>query len=542
VSDISLPHTKWQRLTTRRYDFNFPAQPLLSDLVDLYFKHENIYIPLLHRPTFEKQLADGLSMRDDSFAATVLLVCALASRWSEDPNIAKDGWACGRKWFEQATSMDDRLFGQANLYDLQYYSLAVLYLIGSSSAPQLCWRFVVVGLRLAQDIGVHRRQALIEPPSVERELFKRAFWVLVYLDHLVSSWMGRTSIVEYDELDIDQLLEVDDEFWDHPTHPFRQPANRPSYVTYFNNVLRLTHILTLGLRYLYPLNKVRVLFPIDDTWKESLVAELDSALNQWLNGLPEHLRWDPTKKEPVFFDQSVAIYTAYYQLQILIHRPLVPILRKSAPTKYLSLAICTNAARSCANIVDIQRQRNGTLPAFVNVPGVFASAIVMLLNIWSSKRKGLIPHSGSSREMVYVQKCMQVVKLCETRDVLAELASVGGLTRADLKDPTLHSPNVSPSNDIPLEEEIQQISHPSVNIPKLDTPISPSSFKTSPSYTEGYIDPAQASCELECMMDLLDSNVWANAPGGLEMDAWGIYLDDFYGMTQGDVERIDSNI
>jgi hypothetical protein len=44
---------------------------------------------------------------------------------------------------------------------------------------------------------------------------------------------------------------------------------------------------------------------------------------------------------------------------------------------------------------------------------VFTSAIVLLLNVWSGKRTGLVP--DPSREMVNVHKCMEVVRLCEDR-------------------------------------------------------------------------------------------------------------------------------
>ena len=48
---------------------------------------------------------------------------------------------------------------------------------------------VGVGLRLAQDVGAHRRQLHHGPPTIEDELWKRAFWYVsllqrVYTFHL----------------------------------------------------------------------------------------------------------------------------------------------------------------------------------------------------------------------------------------------------------------------------------------------------------------------------------------------------------------------
>ncbi|KAJ6587582.1 fungal-specific transcription factor domain-containing protein [Mycena vulgaris] len=436
----------WEITAPRTHAYSFPPADLAAHLIGLYFEHVNVYLPLLHRPTFERGVAEGLHHRDDGFAAILLLVCAVASRWSDDPRVVAPGGtegvgvpkpvggrlACGWGWFDQVPLVGNHLFGQAKLYDLQYYCLAVQFLDGSS-APQACWTLVGVGLRLAQDVGAHRRNSRVEKPSVERELWKRAFWVLVYMDRSISSAMGRTCAIHHDDFDLDPPIECDDEYWEHPTHPFQQPPGVPSRVAFFTALLRLNHILAFSLKILYSLTKMRVVFAIDDSWEEHVVAELDSALNRWRDEVPEHLRWDPAREDPVFFDQSVALYCGYSHLQILIHRPFIPMMRKSAPTALPSLAICTSAARTCANMVDVQRRRKGKVPVIINASAVFTSGIVLLLNVWSGKRTGLVP--DPSREIANVHKCMEVVRLCEDRwqsagllwDILYELASVGQL-------------------------------------------------------------------------------------------------------------------
>jgi hypothetical protein len=97
------------------------------------------------------------------------------------------------------------------------------------------------------------------------------------------------------------------------------------------------------------------------------------------------VRWDAARADLVFFDQSVALHCVYCQLQILIHRPFIPMVRKSPPTVIVfscckcvdtnhdfsqalpSLAICTSAARTCANMVDVQRRRKGKVPVVINL-------------------------------------------------------------------------------------------------------------------------------------------------------------------------------
>ncbi|KAJ7657154.1 fungal-specific transcription factor domain-containing protein [Mycena polygramma] len=567
--------------------YRLPSEARMTELIEQYFTHQNIYLPLLHRPTFERNIADGLHLRNDGFAVTVLLVCAIGSRWDTDPGVADH--ARGWEWFDQVGQVKSQLYMQASLYDIQYYSLAVQFLDGSS-APQACWNLVGIGLRAAQDIGCHRRTAQVEVPSVERELYKRAFWVLVYQDRVISSNMGRTCAVQYEDFDVDLPIECDDEYWEHPTHPFQQPAGLPSRVTFFNTLTRLHHILAFSLKILYGLSKVHLLFMQEDGWEDKAVAELDSALNNWHDQIPDHLRWDAARADPVFFDQSVSLYCAYHHLQVLIHRPFIPMIRKSAPTALPSLAICTSAARAVANMVDIQRRREGSAPFVVNLGTVFTSGLILLLNVWSGKRTGLL--SDTRREMVNVHKCMEVISFCESRwqtagtlwDILAELASVGQLPLPDVPlkgvgaedndtiSPTEDAPSIQASrgsrqafnrtiDNLQLRALCEPTPQPSSFVGALgdDTgslgpmPLEPSAFAPTAApepwlasedpYAQ--IDPAQASRELGDMMDFIDNDtiaMWSNAPMGLEVDDWGNYFSTFSELTRGQPGLTDMGI
>ncbi|KAJ6587705.1 fungal-specific transcription factor domain-containing protein [Mycena sp. CBHHK59/15] len=422
----------WEKVAPHTHTYTFPPADLLPALVAAYFTHVNVYLPLLHRPTFEVALARQQHLREDDFAATLLLVCAIGSRWADGAaqGDSEARLACGWEWYDQVPQGQSHLFGQASLYHLQYYSLSVVFLEGSCT-PSAHWTLIGMGLRVAQDVGAHRRKQYVEKPSVEAELWKRAFWVLVYLDRAASSSMGRPCAIQYDDFDIDPPIECDDEYWEDPICPFEQPPGVPSKVTFFNYLLKLSHITAFSLRILYSLNKTKVQFGIDDTWEMQFVAELDSALNSWHDELPEHLQWDPARADPVFFDQSVALHCGYYHLQILNHRRFIPMVREAAPTALPSLAICTSAARACTGMVDVQRRRKGNVPVSFNLPAVFTSAIVLLLNVWSGKRTGLIP--DPSREIANVHKCMEVVRVCEERCVAIGGSSLGHPSRAGVR-------------------------------------------------------------------------------------------------------------
>jgi hypothetical protein len=101
----------------------------MVELVDLYFSHTNLLLPLLHRPTFDKGIKEGYHRQNSGFGATVLLVCATGSRYSTDPRVflpdANSEHSAGWKWFDQVQIVPKSRLAPPNLYDLQKYCVSV---------------------------------------------------------------------------------------------------------------------------------------------------------------------------------------------------------------------------------------------------------------------------------------------------------------------------------------------------------------------------------------------------------------------------------
>ena len=90
-------------------------------------------MPLLHRPTFEKSVGEGLHFKDSMFGATLLLVCAHGSRYSEDPRVLAEGSdsprSAGWKWFEQVNVFRRTLYQRTTLYELQMHAVKFFFVI-----------------------------------------------------------------------------------------------------------------------------------------------------------------------------------------------------------------------------------------------------------------------------------------------------------------------------------------------------------------------------------------------------------------------------
>ncbi|KAL1717424.1 fungal-specific transcription factor domain-containing protein [Schizophyllum commune] len=412
--------------------FQFPEDDLMNHLVDLYFKYINPFLPLLHRHTFEGLIRQGEHFKDREFGGVLLLVCANASRYSDDPRVLLPGansqHSAGWKYYQQVTVVRSNLLKKPTLYELQMYALSVCYGQGSSR-PQGCWTEVGFGLRMAMDVGAHRRRT--GKPTPQYELWKRAFWVLHVLDTSLSSFFGHPCTLHTDEFDLDTLVECDDEYWDtgDPETNMQQPKGKPSYVAFFNCYARLMEIYSYAMRMLYYTRKPSMYN--NKATPTQVILKLDSACNAWLDSIPTHLRWDPNRQDQLFFDQSACLYSVFYHLQIFIHKPFITSLQDPASMTFPSLAICTSAARSCARIIETQSRRS-PVPMTLVQSAIFISGLTLLLNIWITKQSGL---TINPKDMQDVWKCMQTLSAAEGRwhiagklwDILRELASAGDL-------------------------------------------------------------------------------------------------------------------
>ncbi|PBK67159.1 hypothetical protein ARMSODRAFT_938302 [Armillaria solidipes] len=400
----------------------FPDPDLMLTLVTLYFTHYNSYLPLLHRPTFEKAMADGEHWTDHLYAGTLLLVCALGARHSNDPRIFSTqpgGSEAGWKYFEQLTSFQTALQDRTSttLYELQIHCLSVLYLQAVGLWETVATQ-IGLALRMAQQIGAHVHKN--RPPNAHDEAWKRAFWVLIFLDVSHACHYGRPVALRYEDFDIGFPLECDDIYWNHPdpARRFRQPADRPSALSFFVCLLKLVNTIAYVKRSIYHTRNPMILMGGQRRPPETeIVSSLDAFLNQWLQSVPEHLRWNPNNQDGLFFNQSAFLHITYHYTRILVHRPYLP-----APQ---SIATCRDAALATLDIVEAQRRR-GYIQSMHLVSCVNSTTLTMLLILWNGAEDPF-----KTREIQRVAICMDMLKGVENRlpmagafwDVIAELVS-----------------------------------------------------------------------------------------------------------------------
>lgn len=279
----------------------------MFELVEQYFLHLNCNLPLLHRPTFEAGIRAGLHLRDEGFGATVLLVCAIGARFSQNPAVFHPGarnwhWA-GWQWFEPVRERRKLVpLTSARLYDLQVAAVRAL-------CSRLCPRLFIVS---AARRGVYRRVGgpacdvrhrgprpaacarsrrspsdnisrdthggeraqetcllvcLASPNDDVTELNMpylgawslwieacALFWADLALFRTKSGYMryiiARNAYCMPSSYDVDYPIECDDEYWENedPSLAFKQPPGKASTAQFFTCILRLGRLHAYALR------------------------------------------------------------------------------------------------------------------------------------------------------------------------------------------------------------------------------------------------------------------------------------------------------
>ncbi|KAJ7840058.1 fungal-specific transcription factor domain-containing protein [Mycena olivaceomarginata] len=354
----------WQdHPTTPSHTLSFPADHLTVSLISLYFSNVNSFIPVLHRGLFEDMFSQQLHKNDLGFGTILLLVCALGSLYLTDTTVSNLdrsnlAWAC----YNQVELCGQALSRPPTLWDIQAYGLAVQFL-HSTSDLRLAWVVAGFGLRLAQDIGFHRHK-FSDPISIDEELEKRAFWTLLYLDTQLSGALGRSAV--HDPIDLDLTMPC-------------QPANKSSTMAFFTSLINLYRILHFSQRTLYTIHANHVRMDRINDLPHS-AAEMEVALDRWFSTIPYYLSWDPERPDTLFFDQSAALFCVYQYTRITIHRPFVPGLSLLMPPDPSALGRCTEAARACIRVADIQRRRRPSNPLIFSQSPLFTSAMMLILD------------------------------------------------------------------------------------------------------------------------------------------------------------------
>ncbi|GAA5891242.1 hypothetical protein JCM6882_004633 [Rhodosporidiobolus microsporus] len=436
-----------------------PPPDLTQKLVDTAFEQLQPW-PMLVKEEFYECVRRGMVESNRGFKALYFAVCALGSRFLDDPRLdppassfpssssslpssrsyldpAQLRIARGYQYFWASCTAASTPLVSATLYDIQADVIAILWLLGSTGLIT-SWTAVGFAIRRAIDVGAHREgRTRWNTSPLQDQQRKRAFHALLSLDRFISSMLGRPLSIQEADFDVDVPLAItDDELisWDRavrlarargmtPPGPPRSiledafsrppgaaedapPSDKPHY-TVWTCAVELHSIMAGALSLLYGLKR-------DKSQRKMVesVCDLDSRLNRWLEMIPPVLTWHPSKMLDFQLLSSAWLHCAYYQCQILVHREFISPSRSRA-LGFPSLAICSNAARSCARVLDILAQR-GLLEAAYSWAPVTAvtSGLMLILGVFANPpgAPGSPPATLTPSALADVQRCLNAME------------------------------------------------------------------------------------------------------------------------------------
>ncbi|KAF5344052.1 hypothetical protein D9757_013879 [Collybiopsis confluens] len=441
------PKWQWQKdLAHHRPPLEFPPDDLMQNFINLYFTQFNHILPIIHRTFFLKSVEEKQHLQNRHFGELLLAVCTMGARFSDDPRVlehpsaAEAESSAGWKWIKQIQPLSRSFIDPPSVYEVQMLAVYITF-IGSTSTPEICWILIGVGVRLLQDVGAHRKRRMGSTPASEIEFWIDAFWLLYAMDIFATAFLGRPSSIQNSSFDLDPPLDCDEEFWEHldSVLQFKHPSGEPSRRSYWVCFIKLMIILKRVLSTIYPVNpsnhwSTKGMSKLE--WSEQVVAELDSALNEWSEEIPVHLKWDPNRQNREHFEQSVMLYTNYYLTQILVHRVFIPEPGAKPILNFPSLEICANAARLCLHVLEIHHERGSNLLIFPQtMMALFNSTLILLVNAWRNRRSSISWNSSHGAELALIHKSIDILHHTEHRwlargrfaDILMEVVSVSHL-------------------------------------------------------------------------------------------------------------------
>ncbi|CAO1618187.1 unnamed protein product [Sympodiomycopsis kandeliae] len=441
----------------------WPVPDLEKKLVDTYFAWPHRAYPVLNEAVFRKDLGDPAKRDNEEWSMVALAVFALASRYVDDPRVLQDDLkgehvlnTRGAKWYNACRRIGFRLLWPSpNLLHMQAMVLTVIYINGTPLAHTLGWSVLGLIFRLLQASGAHRKvtAARLGFSTYIEESWKRLWWVTYMLDREMATSFGRPMAAQDEDFDVEKPQEIDDDILAMPKSPSsgvpKQPVGKPASISGFVCGLKLDEILGRTLRTIYAISKAKASRGVVGRgWDQLIVAEIDSSLNLWLDEVPSHLTYNPDEPNSEWLLQSTLLYSKYYYCQILVHRPFIAGPKTNSSLNFPSLAITTNAARSCIQMMWTLHERNlldaGGSTAVLRT---FEAGCVLLLVGWGSKKTGQKPSSSTLSD---IKKSLKIMRIMESKWVLA--GRLGDLL-AMLLRAIRQNPDGTMNNEIQLTEE-----------------------------------------------------------------------------------------
>ncbi|KAG5729998.1 Transcriptional activator protein acu-15 [Termitomyces sp. T112] len=372
-------------------EVEFPERDLADKLITAYFSRFHFLMPVVDKPTFLRQynlimdnLKDYALIRSETaFLSVVFAVFSCAAHLVQDSRLtigqpADDG-GMGMVYYERALILQYISHPNTQIAHVQGFILMSSFLCSVNCLPQ-AWILLGQAVRTGQDLGLHRspRRLLITP--VEKETRRKIWWGVYTLDRMLALALGRPLGINDSDCDVEQPVEVDDDYLSEYFGGATMPQRQPSLMT---GVVALNHLYEIGgrvLRQVYALDNCRdQLEPEKKAELQRTVESLDNELTKWCEDLPAVFKSQSQTDQQVSL--GAVLCSHYYSILTTLHRNLLPVKRdQPQPVTAKSTIKAVSSARSCIRLAPNMKHvvpSSHHLAFFIQ--HLFSSAVILLL-------------------------------------------------------------------------------------------------------------------------------------------------------------------
>ncbi|KAI8304579.1 Positive regulator of purine utilization [Colletotrichum sp. SAR11_59] len=263
-----------------------PGKEQARQLAEMYFDVINVQYPILHQPTFmmllDQVYENGLEAEHGPTGAfQVFMVLALGATVLSRRTRAR---LSGESYCLSALQYFDRINVENSIRGLQCLLLLTIFTMHSACMRLDVWYLnyqciaAVLDLGLQRDININAGISLLE-----QEMRTRIFWVVLTLDRMIATMMGRPIGLRDEACDLRLPQNIDD----YALHNFGQPAgSTPVGRMAFS--IHLFRLAKLNSEFKYVANSI-----VRDTPRYAYPAVID--INEWQNGMLQQLdEWHST--------------------------------------------------------------------------------------------------------------------------------------------------------------------------------------------------------------------------------------------------------
>ncbi|KAI1616979.1 fungal-specific transcription factor domain-containing protein [Exophiala viscosa] len=395
-AESSKPTSKVYPLISSVAAPDLPNRELMERLVSIYMVKAQYMLPLLHEPSFRRDLETVYNgTADTTLNFQVRLVVAISMQ-----KLDKQYAGLADSYYLAALPFMPGAVEKMDLSTLQCFALIAQYSLLTPTRTAAYW-VVGVAAKLCQDLGLCEEETIHRPPNgsrpnaLEIDMRRRLFWIITSMEYGLSHSLGRPSAfgVTVDNINVNFFELCDDRFISADgLLPGHHPIMKKCISIHFLKM----RLLQAEIRRTLYLRKRDTPTSDTDPWFHQMLKKIDD----WVRDCPKN-------------DEGSGLSETWFigrknTMIVFMYRPSPQI-----PTPSLE------AAQKCysAAIFNIQMQKRQAEANLIDITWIFTQAIFMALNtvLWCLSYPSIRQQHTIEEAQMHIQDALTAIDLCADR-------------------------------------------------------------------------------------------------------------------------------